>query len=47
MTLDTIMVTECKGEQTHQNYGGYSASDVIDILKGLHLQGVKAWLEVE
>ena len=41
------MVTECKGEQTHQNYGVYSASDVIDILKWLHLQGVKAWLEVE
>lgn len=41
------MVTECKGEQMRQNYGGYSASNVIDILKGLHLQGVKAWLEVE
>ncbi|MFR0171346.1 hypothetical protein ACLHZR_33255, partial [Escherichia coli] len=47
VTLDTIIVVEFEGEQTRLNYGGRSAEDVIAMLKALHLEGRKAWLEVE
>ena len=46
-TRDTIIVVEFEGEQTRLNYGGRSAEDVIAMLKALHLEGRKAWLEVE
>ncbi|WP_258525082.1 hypothetical protein [Enterobacter sp. 148H3] len=47
VTLDTIIVVEFEGEQTRLNYGGRSAEDEIAMLKALHLEGRKAWLEVE
>lgn len=47
VTLDTLIVVDFEGEHTRLNYGGRSAEDVIAMLKALHLEGRKAWLEVE
>ena len=47
VTLDTIIVVDFEGQQTRLNYGGCSAEDVIAMLKALHLEGRKTWLEVE
>lgn len=45
--LDTIIVVEFEGGQTRLNYGGRSAEEVIAMLKELHLEGHRAWLEIE
>ncbi|BBJ63125.1 hypothetical protein [Enterobacter asburiae] len=45
-TLETIIVTASEEGITRQNYSGHTAAEVIEILKGLHRQGIKAWLEV-
>jgi hypothetical protein len=47
VTLDTIIVMEFEGGQTRLNYGGRSSEEVIDMLKALHLEGRRAWLEIE
>ena len=46
-TMETIIVTESDEGNTRQNYSSRSSDEVIEILKGLHRQGIKAWLEVE